>query len=136
MPVSASQPSGFGAAAGVASYRVRAMKYADAKNDSALTTNATLRPASAVTRPPIDAPSASIADQVALDSALAGSSSSARGDVGDGRRARRLEERLRADRDRHHDVGDPHLIRAADEQQRRGSARRAAGRWRSSAAAG
>ena len=53
------------------------MKNADAKNDSALTTNATLRPASAVTRPPIDAPSASIADQVALDSALAGSSSSA-----------------------------------------------------------
>ena len=43
----------------------------------ALTTNATLRPASAVTRPPIDAPIASIADQVALDSALAGISSSA-----------------------------------------------------------
>ncbi len=52
------------------------MKNADAKNDSAFTTNATLRPASAVTRPPIDAPSASIADQVALDSALAGSRSS------------------------------------------------------------
>ena len=53
------------------------MKYADAKNDAALMTNATLRPATAVTRPPIDAPIASIADQVALDSALAGISSSA-----------------------------------------------------------
>ena len=38
--------------------------------------NATFRPNAAVTRPPIDAPSASIADQVALDSALAGRSSS------------------------------------------------------------
>ena len=52
------------------------MKYADAKNDSALTVNATLRPAMAVTIPPIDAPIASIADQVALDSALAGINSS------------------------------------------------------------
>src|SRR5215212_4727284 len=70
-------PSGFGVADGVASYRVCARNHAEAKNDSALTTNAALRPASAVTRPPIDAPSASIAAQVALDSALAGSSSSA-----------------------------------------------------------
>ena len=53
------------------------MKKADAKNDSALTTNATLRPAIAVTMPPIDAPIASIADHVALDSAFAVSSSSA-----------------------------------------------------------
>jgi len=52
------------------------MKKADAKNEIAFTTKATLRPASAVTRPPIDAPSASIADQVALDSALAASRSS------------------------------------------------------------
>src|SRR4029450_6797801 len=76
IPVSARMPSGFGAAAGVALYRVCARNHADAKNDSALTTKAVLRPASAVTRPPIDAPSASIAAQVALDSALAGSSSS------------------------------------------------------------
>ena len=52
------------------------MKKADQKNDAALIPNATLRPARAVTRPPIDAPAASIADQVAADSALAGSSSS------------------------------------------------------------
>ena len=39
--------------------------------------NATSRPAIAVTTPPTDAPIASMADQVALDSALAGSSSSA-----------------------------------------------------------
>src|SRR5476649_2093565 len=76
IPVSARMPSGFGVAAGVASYRVCAMKYADAKNESALTMNAMFRPASAVTRPPIDAPSASIADQVALDSALADNRSS------------------------------------------------------------
>ena len=38
--------------------------------------NATSRPATAVTTPPIDAPTASIADHVALASALAGSSSS------------------------------------------------------------
>ena len=53
------------------------MKYADAKNESALTMKATLRPACAVTRPPMEAPTASIAAQVALDSALAGISSSA-----------------------------------------------------------
>ena len=76
MPVSASKPVGRAASGGVASYCVRAMKYADAKNDRALTMNATLRPATAVTRPPIDAPSASIADHVALESALAGISSS------------------------------------------------------------
>ena len=46
------------------------------KNDAALMTNAISRPAMAVTRPPIDAPIASIAAHVALDSALAGSSSS------------------------------------------------------------
>src|SRR5215212_11905958 len=69
-------PSGFGVADGVASYRVCARNHADAKNDSALTTKAVLRPANAVTSPPIEAPSASIAAQVALESALAGSSSS------------------------------------------------------------
>jgi len=52
------------------------MKNAEAKNESALTTKATLRPATAVTTPPIDAPRASIADHVALDSALAASRSS------------------------------------------------------------
>src|SRR6185436_5640684 len=76
MPVSASQPVGRTAWGGVASYPVPAMKYADAKNERALTTKATLRPATAVTRPPIEAPSASIADHVALESALAGISSS------------------------------------------------------------
>src|SRR5436190_178636 len=53
------------------------MQYADTKNDAALIVNAMLRPATAVTRPPTDAPAASIADQVAADSAFAGSSSSA-----------------------------------------------------------
>ena len=77
MPVSARIPAGRADAAGVASYRVLPMKKADAKNDSALIPNATLRPATAVTRPPTEAPMASIADHVALDSALAGSSSSA-----------------------------------------------------------
>src|SRR5215510_55516 len=79
MPVSARNPDRLGAGGGVESYRVCAMKNADAKNDSALMTNATFRPATAVTTPPTDAPSASMADQVALESALAGSSSS--GDV-------------------------------------------------------
>src|SRR5207248_426598 len=51
---------------------VRARKIADAKNDAALITNATSRPSHAVTRPPTDAPIASIADHVAADSALAG----------------------------------------------------------------
>src|SRR5262249_13216320 len=76
MPVSARKPVGREAAAGVASYRVCARKYADAKNDNALAPNAMFRPAMAVTAPPIDAPSASIADHVALDSALACSRSS------------------------------------------------------------
>ena len=40
-------------------------------------TNATSRPNAAVTRPPTDAPMASIADQVAADKAFAGSSSAA-----------------------------------------------------------
>src|SRR5262245_29896340 len=75
MPVSASQPVSGAAGGGVESYRVWAMKYDDTKNERALITNATLRPAIAVTMPPIDAPSASIADQVALDSVLAGISS-------------------------------------------------------------
>ncbi len=58
------------------SYRVWRMNAADQKNEAALITNATLRPSASVTTPPIDAPSASIADQVALDSAFAGSNSS------------------------------------------------------------
>lgn len=53
------------------------MKTADAKNDNALARKATFRPATAVTRPPTDAPIASIADHMAADRALAGSSSSA-----------------------------------------------------------
>ena len=53
------------------------MKMADAKNDTALSTKATLRPATTVARPPTEAPMASIPDHKALESALAGSSSSA-----------------------------------------------------------
>src|SRR6266852_9285135 len=75
-PMSARIPAGRGDATGVASYWVRAMKNADAKNDAALTMNAMFRPATAVTSPPIDAPIASIADHVALERALAGRSSS------------------------------------------------------------
>src|SRR5204863_2421177 len=52
------------------------MKIAETKNDAELTTNATSRPKTAVTMPPTDAPTASMADHVALDNALAGSSSS------------------------------------------------------------
>src|SRR5437773_12286463 len=76
-PVSAASPGGRSRGGGVESYRVCPMKNADQKNDAALTRNAILRPASAVTAPPADAPIASIADHVALDSALAGSRSSA-----------------------------------------------------------
>src|SRR5436190_21169779 len=64
-------------AIGAGWYRVRPMKKAETKNDAALIAKATFRPASAVTTPPTDAPIASMADHVALDSALAGSSSSA-----------------------------------------------------------
>ena len=53
------------------------MKTAEAKKDSAFRAKAMLRPAAAVTRPPTDAPIASIADQVAAASALAGNNSSA-----------------------------------------------------------
>src|SRR6266849_3596894 len=77
MPTSAARPIGFSRGTGVESYRVRAMKNADQKNDAALITNAMLRPSSAVTTPPAEAPMASITDHVALDSALAGSRSSA-----------------------------------------------------------
>ncbi len=52
------------------------MNQAETKNETPLMTNAISRPATAVTRPPIDAPMASIAAHVALDSALAGISSS------------------------------------------------------------
>src|SRR5215211_7569738 len=76
MPVRARNPVGRGPASGVESYLVRAMNHAEAKNDTALIVKATLRPATAVTSPPIEAPIASIADQVALDKALAGISSS------------------------------------------------------------
>src|SRR5581483_739689 len=76
MPSQCRTPFGAGRGAGLESYRVCRMNAADQKNESALITNATLRPKSAVTRPPIDAPTASIADHVALDNALAGSSSS------------------------------------------------------------
>src|SRR5206468_6711732 len=76
MPVSARTPDGRWVRGGVASYRVRTMKSADQKNETALMVKATFRPAMAVTRPPIDAPAASMADHVALASAFAGSSSS------------------------------------------------------------
>src|SRR5512140_2366210 len=52
------------------------MNAADTKNDIALMMKAVFRPAMAVTIPPIDAPMASIADQVALERAFAGTSSS------------------------------------------------------------
>ena len=74
-PVKAARPCTGGRTGGVESYRVEAMKRHETKNDAALTVNATFLPNAAVTRPPIDAPIASIADHVALDSALAGSSS-------------------------------------------------------------
>src|SRR5438093_7809617 len=77
MPVSGRKPDSIGAGGGAESHCVRAMKNADATNDRALTTNATFRPAIAVTMPPTDAPSASIADHVALESAFAGRSSPA-----------------------------------------------------------
>src|SRR5262245_27631566 len=66
-----------GVATGVESNRVFARQIAEQKNDAALTTNATSRPNAAVTRPPTDAPMASIADHVAADKAFAGSSTSA-----------------------------------------------------------
>ena len=53
------------------------MKTAETKKDAEFRTNATFRPESAVTNPPTEAPIASMADQVALESALAGISSSA-----------------------------------------------------------
>src|SRR5206468_11226576 len=58
-------------------YRVFLMNRADAKKDAALISKATLRPATAVTTPPTDAPIASMADHIALASALACISSSA-----------------------------------------------------------
>src|SRR4029079_17144766 len=76
-PLTASSPTAGGFAAGADANRVWLMNNADAKNDSALMTNATFRPAIAVTRPPTDAPTASIAAHVALATALAGISSSA-----------------------------------------------------------
>src|SRR4051812_6627882 len=77
MPVSAKSPATGGDGRGVESNRVWLMKYADAKNDAALIANATLRPAIAVPSPPTEAPTASIADHVALATAFAGISSSA-----------------------------------------------------------
>src|SRR4051794_33466035 len=76
-PVAASSPAAGAFAGGAELNRVWLMKNADAKNDSALMTNATFRPATAVTRPPTAAPTASIAAHVALATALAGISSSA-----------------------------------------------------------
>src|SRR5262249_45502860 len=76
-PVIAAKPAGRKTFGGVELNRVRLMKMADAKNDAAFRTNATFRPDNAVTRPPTEAPAASMADHVALDSALAGISSSA-----------------------------------------------------------
>src|SRR5947207_1802714 len=59
-----------------ATYRINAMNSAETKKDTEFTTKATLRPNTAVTRPPTDAQIASMADHVALDSALAGNNSS------------------------------------------------------------
>src|SRR5436190_10840541 len=58
-------------------YWIFLMKRADAKKDAALISKAILRPATAVTTPPTDAPIASMADHIALASALAGINSSA-----------------------------------------------------------
>src|SRR5262245_19704752 len=76
MPVIAARLAGRSVAGGVASYRVAAMNHAEQKKDAALSTKATLRPAISVTTPPTEAPTASIADHIALASAFAGSSSS------------------------------------------------------------
>src|SRR4029077_10233297 len=76
-PVIVANPAGRSVCGGVELNRGRLMKIAEAKNEAAFRMNATLRPESAVTSPPIDAPAASMADHVALDSALAGISSSA-----------------------------------------------------------
>ena len=73
-PVSDAHPAGRFTSGGSALNDVRAMMTADARKDTAFTRNATLRPNSAVTTPPTPAPIASIADHVALDSALAVSS--------------------------------------------------------------
>src|SRR5689334_16420282 len=77
MPMNAAIPAGGGPALRVGVYSVRRMKIADAKKEAALISKATLRPATAVTRPPSDAPIASIADHMALDNAFAGINSSA-----------------------------------------------------------
>src|SRR6185436_4796091 len=77
LPVRARKPATRGRFGGVESYRVRLMKYADTKKDAALMTNATCLPATAVTRPPTEAPIASIADQAALARAFAGINSAA-----------------------------------------------------------
>src|SRR5258708_39011145 len=53
------------------------MKPAEKKKEAAFATNATSRPNAAVTTPPTEAPIASMADHIAADSALAGTSSSA-----------------------------------------------------------
>src|SRR5262245_5110986 len=76
-PVMVANPAGRSVGGGVELNRVRLMNNADTKKDAAFRTNATFRPESAVTSPPIEAPAASMADHVALDSALAGMSSSA-----------------------------------------------------------
>ena len=112
-----------------------AMKIADTKNEAALRMNATLRPESAVTRPPIDAPIASIADHVALDSALAGISSSA--DVMLGIVAVRAGSKNACAETRHRrdHVRDPDLVGAPHEQQAENQHAAQRDRPRSSAAA-
>src|SRR6187399_1405139 len=54
---------------------MREISTADAKNDSELRTNAVSRPNAADTIPPSDAPIATIADKVLVDTALAETSS-------------------------------------------------------------
>src|SRR6476660_4229468 len=77
MPEICAKPCRGSVCGGLASYRVRPMQYADQKNEAALMMKAMSRPKTAVASPPTDAPMASMADQVALDTAFAGSSSSA-----------------------------------------------------------
>ena len=73
-PVQVPSPAAGFVRGGSAANRVLAMTTADTKNDSAFTRNAVSRPNTAVTMPPTLAPMASMADQVALESAFAVSS--------------------------------------------------------------
>ena len=62
-----------------------------------------------MTRPPTEAPIASIADQAALGKRICGHQLRSRCDARNRGGSRRLEERRRRDGQRHDDVGDPDL---------------------------